>query len=256
MKHILKKWGLMLMENSIHPFEIMIGALSKLLKDGEMASCGTLSPIPASAILLAKHTHAPNLTPFIYGDLDLRLTEGHLETFACFQRGMVDVFFLSGVQIGQNGHVNLSVVGDYKKPKVRFPGGAASNMVYSCAKRAILFAPVHTRRVLVKEVDFKNATAYDEGKPTPWRRGGPSHLVSPLCVMKYHKEKRVFVLDSLLPDATVDSVVENTGFDLGIDDKKIPTFESLNEEELRILRTVVNEKVSKIYPAFAKKMWG
>ena len=86
------------MAAEIKPFEMMIGALSKLLNDGEMAACGTLSPIPASAILQAKHTHAPNLTPFIYGDLSLRLTEGHLETFAAFQRGKVDVFFLSGVQ--------------------------------------------------------------------------------------------------------------------------------------------------------------
>jgi len=244
------------MENNIHPHELMIGALSKLLNDGEVAACGTLSPIPASSILLAKHTHAPNLFPFIYGDLDLRLTEGHLETFAYFQRGKVDVFFLSGVQIGQNGHVNLSAVGDYRRPKVRFPGGAGSNMVYSCSKRAILFAPIHTKRFLVQEVDFKNATAFDEGEPTPWRRGGPSHLVSPLCVMKYDNDKRRLILDSLLPGATLDDVTENTGFDVGADDREIPTIEPLNEEELHILRTEVSEKVKKVYPEFVKKMWG
>ncbi|MFH1243165.1 MAG: CoA-transferase [Pseudomonadota bacterium] len=244
------------MEANINPFEMMIGALSRLLNDGEMAACGTLSPIPASAILLAKHTHAPNLTPFIYGDLSLRLTEGHLETFAAFQRGKVDVFFLSGVQIGQNGHVNLSVIGDYRKPKVRFPGGAGSNMVYSCAKRALLFAPVHTKRVLVKEVDFKNALAFDEGKPTPWRRGHPSHLVTPLCVMKYDKDNRILVLESLMPGVTLDQVIENTGFDLGIDGREIPHCDPISQEELKILRALVSQEVKKIYPDFAKQMWG
>lgn len=244
------------MAAEIHPFEMMIGALSKLLNDGEMAACGTLSPIPASAILQAKHTHAPNLTPFIYGDLSLRLTEGHLETFAAFQRGKVDVFFLSGVQIGQNGHINLSVIGDYKKPKVRFPGGAGSNMVYSCAKRALLFTPVHTKRVLVEEVDFKNALAFDEGKPTPWRRGHPSHLVTPLCIMKFDMDQKRLVLDSLMPGVTLDEVVENTGFDVGIKGSEIPTCDPINEAELEILRTTVNEKVKQIYPEFAKRMWG
>ena len=244
------------METNINPFEMMIGGLSRLLNDEEWVGCGTLSPIPASAILLAKHTHAPNLMPFIYGDLSLRITEGHAESFALFQRGKFDVFFLSGVQIGQNGHVNLSVVGDYRNPKVRFPGGAGSNMVYSCTKRTLLFAPNHTKRFLVKEVDFKNATAFDEGEPTPWRRGGPSHLVSPLCIMKYDKDKRVLVLDSLMPGVSLDQVIENTGFDLGIDDREIPTYNPISEEELDILRTVVSKEVSAVYPDFAKQMWG
>ena len=244
------------MENETRSNEMMIGALSKLLNDGEMAACGTLSPIPASAILLAHYTHAPDLYPFIYGDLALRLTEGHSETFACFQKGKVDVFFLSGVQIGQNGHVNLSVIGDYAHPKARFPGGAGSNMVYSCTKRTILFATVHTKRVLVKEVDFRNATAFEEGPAVPWRRGGPSHLVTPLCVMKYDNDRRVLVLDSLMPGVSQEAVIENTGFDVGIDGREIPTLDPISEEDRAVLRTKVNERLSKIYPAFARKMWG
>lgn len=244
------------MAAEINPFEMMIGALSRLLNDDEMAACGTLSPIPASAILQAKHTHAPNLRPFIYGDLSLRLTEGHLETFAAFQRGKVDVFFLSGVQIGQNGHINLSVIGDYRRPKVRFPGGAASNMVYSCSKRTLLFAPVHTKRILVREVDFKNALAFDEGNPTPWRRGHPSHLVTPLCIMKFDMDKKKLVLDSLMPGVTLNEVIENTGFDLEINGREIFSCDPISVEELKILRTVVNEKVRKIYPNFARQMWG
>lgn len=115
--------------------------------------------------------------------------------------------------------------------------------------------PNHTKRFLVKEVDFKNALAFDEGKPAPWRKGGPSHLVSPLCIMKYDKDKKVLVLDSLMPGVSLDQVIENTSFDLGINDREIPTYNPIGEEELHILRTKVSKEVSTVYPEFAKQMW-
>ena len=59
-----------------------------------------------------------------------------------------------------------------------------------------------------------------------------------------------------MPGVTLDEVVENTGFDVGINDSEIPTYDPINEAELEILRTTVNEKVKQIYPAFAKQMWG
>ena len=39
--------------------ETMIGALAREVKDGDWAACGTLSPMPAAALWLAKETHAP-----------------------------------------------------------------------------------------------------------------------------------------------------------------------------------------------------
>ena len=39
--------------------ETMIGALAREVKDGDWAACGTLSPMPAAALWLAKLTHAP-----------------------------------------------------------------------------------------------------------------------------------------------------------------------------------------------------
>ena len=73
--------------------------------------------------------------------------------------------------------------------------------------------------------------------------------------MKYDKDKKRLVLDSLLPGATLDEVRENTGFDLGIDDREIPMFEPINEEELNILRTKVSQDVKVVYPEFVQRMW-
>ena len=40
--------------------ETMIGALAREVKDGDWAACGTLSPMPAAALWLAKdHPCAP-----------------------------------------------------------------------------------------------------------------------------------------------------------------------------------------------------
>ena len=39
--------------------ETMIGALAREVRDGDWAACGTLSPMPAAALWLAKETHAP-----------------------------------------------------------------------------------------------------------------------------------------------------------------------------------------------------
>jgi hypothetical protein len=74
--------------------------------------------------------------------------------------------------------------------------------------------------------------------------------------MKYDRDKRVLVLDSLMPGVSLDQVIENTGFDLGIDGREISTYHPISDEELQILRTKVSQEVSTVYPEFAKQMWG
>jgi len=237
-------------------FEKMIGAISRLLRNGEMVVTGTLSPLPAAACLLARHTHAPDLEPMIYGDPENRLSEGLHEFFGVAQKGKVDVFFLSGLQIDRQGSINLSVVGDYDTPKLRLPGGAGSAMLYSMSRRTILFTMTHTRRLFVPKVDFVNATAFDGELPTPWRRGGLSHIVTPLCVMKFDDEKKRVVLDSLLPGVRLEEVVENTGFDLDVAGRDIGVVEPLSDRERAALHGPVLEKMRTIYPLVCQMIWG
>ena len=238
-----------------HPFESMIGAISRLLTDGEVAACGTLSPIPAAAILLAAHTHAPNLTPLVYGDPSLRISDGLFEFFGLAQRGLIDTFFLSGIQIDKRGNINLSVIGDYHKPKIRLPGGAGSSMLYAMARRTIIFTINHTKRLFVERVDFRNATPDDGDLKTPWRRGGPSHIVTPLCVMKYDGSRGYFCLDRCLPGVSMKDVVENTGFDLDIGNSSVPTMDPLTEQELAAIRGPVLDQMRRIYPLFSSMIW-
>ena len=245
------------MENKpIHPYEMMIGAISRLLTNGEFCVTGTLSPIPAAGCLLARETHAPDLNPLIYGDPANRISDGLHEFFGLAQQGRVDTFFLSGIQIDRQGSINLSVIGGYDHPKLRLPGGAGSSMLYALSRRTILFTMNHTKKLFVPEVDFVNATAFDGEVKTAWRRGGLSHVVTPLCVMKFDGEKKRLVLDYVFAGVTPEEVIENTGFDLGVAGRPIPVVNPLDEASLTALRGPVLERMRTIYPLVCQMVWG
>lgn len=59
--------------------EVMIGALARQVKDGDWAACGTLSPMPAAALWLARLTQAPRLAS-LHPGVDLE-EEGWLTGF-------------------------------------------------------------------------------------------------------------------------------------------------------------------------------
>ena len=245
------------MENKpVHPSERMIGAIARLLKNGDCVATGTLSPIPAAGCFLAKYTHAPDLELLIYGDPENRLSEGFHELFGLAQQGKIDVFFLSGIQIDQRGNINLSVLGDYRQPRLRLPGGAGSSMLYAMSGRTILFTNNHTRKLFVPKVDFIKATGFDDTGMTPWRRGGLSHVVTPLCVMAFDRGRKQIILDYVFPGITVDKVAENTGFDLVVEGRDVPTLDPLSTDDLAILRGPVQAKMRQTYPLFARTIWG
>lgn len=240
--------------NARDAMETMIVVLSRFAANGDLAAVGTLSPIPAAALYLAQQTHAPELEPLVYGDYDLRVTEGLHEFFGIAQRGKVDLFFLSGVQIDAQGNLNLTVIGEYAQPKVRLPGGAGSTVMIVVAKRTIYFTTDHSTRLFVPRVDFANATASD--RSIPWRRGALSHVVSPLGVMKYDQDRERLILEHTMPGITARQIQDNTGFDLDIGDRAIPPVPAVTSLELTALREKVVPKLRGIYPHFCDLIWG
>src|SRR5580698_9570672 len=77
------------------------------------------------------------------------VTVGARELFDCAGQGRIDVFFLSGGQIDGEGNINLVSVGDYERPKARFPGSFGSAYLYYVVPKVILFRVEHSRRTLV-----------------------------------------------------------------------------------------------------------
>ena len=222
--------------------DIMVTTMARLIHDGDTVFHGVSSHMPMIAVLLAKRLHAKNavhlnipggvdpLNPRLqkYTSAGNELCEPACsyfplqEVFDLSMRGGLSVAFLSGIQFDVTGNVNASVIGDYRKPKVRMPGGAGSAVLIPTARRAILWRTKHDKRTFVERVDFVTT------------RGNIDRIVTPLCVFKF--ENGSLRLESIHPGVTFEEVAENTGFPLTNENvymTKPPT-----QEELRTLRMI------------------
>ncbi|MEE9506665.1 MAG: CoA-transferase, partial [Thermoplasmata archaeon] len=65
--------------------------------------------------------------------------------------------------------------------------------------------------------------------------GGPSLVVTPICVMDFYEER--MQLKSVHPGVSVDDVVQNTGFELRTPDD-VPQTGLPTEEELELMREI------------------
>jgi glutaconate CoA-transferase subunit B len=122
-------------------------------------------------------------------------------------------------------------------------------MLYFMTQRIILFRMEHTPRVFVEDVDFITTPGTSDERVH--RPGGPTMLITNLCVMQFLKEKKGFKLESVHPGVTVEEVVENTGFKFDIP-SDIPETAAPTAEQLKILRSSVKEKISAAYPGFVE----
>ena len=159
--------------------ELMICVAARLLEDGATVGVGTGAP--CAAAMLAQKTHAPGLlVAFEAGGLapmlpampisvgDSRTTyRALMATSMCdimetCQRGVMDYAFLGGAQIDAYGNLNSTVIGDYKKPSVRFPGSGGANDFASFCWRTLIITQ-HDRRRFVEQVDFLTTPGFLTG---------------------------------------------------------------------------------------------
>ena len=174
------------MRETVRPGDMMAVCLARLIHNGDRVFHGVSSHLPMIAVLLARHTHAPEavhlnipggvnpeeptLRSFTSAGSELwesaEAAFPLMDVFDLSMRGGLDVAFLSGVQFDQEGRVNASVIGDYRRPKVRLPGGAGSAVLIPTAKRAVIWRTKHDRRTFTERVE---ATAWPR-----WRRTRPS----------------------------------------------------------------------------------
>lgn len=232
------------------PAELMAVTMARLLDTSRHVAVGALSPLPATAALLAQALR-PALRVTILGSRrHLAFTDGGRELFDCAAQGRIDTFFLSGVQIDGDANINLVATGDYAQPTKRFPGSFGSAYLYSLVKTVILFKPEHTPRVLVPRVDFISAAGVSP--PHEYRPGGPRHLVTGLALFDF--VDRRFVLRSVHPGHTADEVARATGFEYAAE--AVTETPAPSAEELAALRGQVRSDVAETYPRFAAKSFG
>lgn len=231
--------------------EVMAGVIAREVRDGEMVAVGSVSPIPASACLLARRTHAPRARLILLGNPDRFPFNGGMQEFYNFAlRGKIDLFFASGAQIDQHGSFNLSAIGDPARPRVRLPGGRAQGVLPYVVGRLILFRTDHGRRVFVPRVDF--VTAPGTPPENVYHRGGLTMVVTDLAVLRFHRERKRLELASAHPGVPLEAVEERTGFPLHAP-TPVPVTAPPSDEELLLLRGAVREELAAFYPEFVKQ---
>ena len=234
--------------------ELLADVICRLIGDARHVAVGAASPVPATAALLAREIGDGEPYVSLLGSrAHTFFTDGSRELFDCAGQGRIDVFFLSGGQIDGEGNINLVSVGDYDKPKARFPGSFGSAYLYYVVPRVILFRTEHSRRTLVPQVDFISAPG---GSPdNVVRPGGPIALITNRCLFEFDREQRRFRLASVHPGHSVEEVVENTGFAFDRP-AQVPLTPAPSGDRLRLMRKVVAPMLAEVYPQFAQKVFG
>jgi glutaconate CoA-transferase subunit B len=156
---------------------------------------------------------------------------------------MVDVGFLGGAQIDHYGNINSTVIGDYQRPKVRFPGSGGANDIASLAKRILVIAP-HEKRRFPERCAYVTSPGYLDG-PEARKKAGLKSLypdlsvVTDLAVMSVDKTDGRLKVSKLMPGVSFKKVQESTEF-------KVEAASSMAQvsvpapDELRILRDEVD----------------
>jgi glutaconate CoA-transferase, subunit B len=234
--------------------ELLADVMAGLIGDACHAAIGVASPIPAAAAMLARERGGGRPYVSLLGSRRHNFfTDGGRELFDCAGQGRIDVFFLSGGQIDGAANINLVSIGDYRQPKVRFPGSFGSSYMYYAVPRVILFRLEHSRRALVEKVDFISAPG--SSPDNVHRPGGPIALVTNRCLFGFDRSRRRFRLISVHPEHSMTEVIESTGFDFDRP-RQVPLTPAPSPQTLQLLRTVVAPQLVELYPQFAATVFG
>jgi glutaconate CoA-transferase, subunit B len=236
------------------PEELLIDVVLRLISGAKHVAIGANSPIPAAAAFLAQRLGGGR--PYVSLQQSAKhnlFTDGGRELFDAAGQGRIDVFFLSGAQIDGQGNINLVAIGDYARPKARFPGSFGSAYLYFVVPRVILFRTEHSRRTLVAKVDFISAPGVSP--PNVYRRGGPVALVTPLCHFGFDRERARFRLESVHPGHTVEEVLDSTGFEFDRP-AAVPVTPAPAPATLRLLRETIAPELAALYPQFGARVFG
>ena len=241
--------------------ELMVVEASRHISDGDTVLVGTGLPLVAS--FLVQRSHAPNmcfvvetgpvapiLVPTPISVCDPRVMHRAVRMGSLLdalggilQRGLADIAFLGGAQIDQFANVNSTVIGDYRRPKVRLPGSGGANDMASHAHK-ILIISRHERRRFPAHCDYITSPGYIDGPDGRKRAGLPVAypditVITDLAVMSVDKDSGRLAVRKLMPGVSLERVRESTGFEPSLA-SQVGAVEPPTAEVLRILRDEVD----------------
>lgn len=236
--------------------EMMTIASARLLQENMVCFVGI--GLPSAAANLARLTHAPGVVliyesgpigakphvlPLSIGDGDLAETADTVvstpEIFRYWlQGGRIDIGFLGAAQIDRFANLNTTVIGDYRKPRIRLPGAGGASEIANNAREVFLILK-QSKRTFVDKLDFRTSMGFGEGGDHRERAGlrgkGPTKVVTDLCVMEPDPATRELTVTFLHQGVTREQVREATGWSVRFAEK-VSVLELPTEAELTILR--------------------
>lgn len=232
-------------------------AIARLIRDPATpavrhAAIGAASPIPAAACSLVKLLGQPIRISFLQRPRANPFTDGTRELFDLAGQGRIDLFFLGGGQIDGQANINLVGTGAWPGRSVRFPGSFGSAFMYFMVPRTILFRVEHTPRVLVPRVELVSAPGVSP--PGVFRRGTAEALVTGRSVFRFNAARGRFVLASIHPGESRESIRAATGFDYD-EPADVPQTADPTDAELALLRGPIADEMVETYPEFCRRVW-
>ena len=239
--------------------EIMAAAGARELRNGEIVVVGL--GLPQIACVLARRTHAPNLTMLLeigvvnmnpvdtpMGLADSRIfhratcRSGVLDILGMnLHRGIVDVGFLGALEVDRFGNLNTTLLKDVSGRERFFNGSGGGNDVASLAKRIIVILR-HEKRKMPMALAYLTSPGFVGGKSREelgLRGGGTFRVITDMAVLGFDVRTREACLLSVHPGIRADQVRENTGFPLQISEE-VSVTPLPSAEELQLLREEID----------------
>jgi glutaconate CoA-transferase subunit B len=144
--------------------------------------------------------------------------------------------FIGGAEVDRFGNLNTTYIGEREKVQIRLPGSGGGSDIASLSKRFVIIMN-HEKRRFVERVSYITSPGFGEGRG--WRDrnglrgGGPCAVITTKAILRFDSETKEMILDSLHPGATVEEILENTGWNLRcaskIDKTEPPTLSELRK---------------------------
>jgi glutaconate CoA-transferase subunit B len=238
---------------------MMALAAGRFVSDGDIIFAGT--GVAMLAATTAKRIYAPQAIVFFetggidpaLNEIPMAVADLRVMSGTCLNSGLIEAFsivgnrrlrtiaFLGAAQIDRYGNLNTTMIGDYHRPKKRFPGSGGAADAASLASGFIAFMK-HDRKRFVEKLDYMTSVGWYRGGDTRQKlgltRGGPIAVVTDLGVMKFDGDSKAMYLAEYYPGVSIEQIRENTGF--AFDTSKAQEAKAPADDELRILREEVD----------------
>lgn len=219
--------------------EMMTIVAAREIRNGDIVFCGT--GISMIAAMAAKNINAPDSIIFFEtGAIDGKLEEVPLAVadprvmyLASTNGGLFDAFttmqnpitgdhvigILGAAQIDIHGNINTTVIGDYVRPQIRFPGSGGACDVASFVPRCILFMQQEKKR-------FKNKLHYLTSPGhlsggcarggAGLREGGPTVVITNMGAFRFDDNTKEMYLAGYYPGVAIEQILENMEFTVDV----------------------------------------